>query len=247
MSDLPPLSRNAVAEGLDGKGRAADMLTDWFDNTCRVVHDLALGASHSSDGPGQRNAVSDPTGNTATAPPDPLAGLEARWYAALNDLLAVSFDLLGGNTPRDAAQQARSLAAHIRARSVSQPVLRRLNAVRIELEHVIYECVPTDRETAEEELREKHYLTTQAECCQACESPAGPTSDGREVKITAGLCRPGCYQLERDRRNAGRWTDRASFCNDVKQDVARGLLDRQASPLWRTASLPVMHEPDRTA
>lgn len=66
------LSPSRVADVCD---TTAALLDEHGADTTRRVHDLALGASSTNTGPGQRNAVSDPTGSAAIAPPDRLAGL----------------------------------------------------------------------------------------------------------------------------------------------------------------------------
>lgn len=235
------LTASRVADELD---RTARLLEAHGADTTRRVHDLALGAGGSS-GPGQRNAISDPTGTAAIAPPDRLAGLEARWIKALAAI---------GVTPRHIAAASGRLSMRAlqitdpRSVFASQAMLKNMHWVSLEIDHIIYECIPLDREQAEEELREKAHALVEAECCQACESPTGPSTKAGipDTRIVSGLCRPGCYDTERRQVQRGEWEDRAAFIAYAKANVARGDLVRPASPLWRTA-VPTIHEGDPAA
>lgn len=238
------LTASRVADELD---RTARLLEAHGADTTRRVHDLALGAGGSS-GPGQRNAVSDPTGSAAIAPPDRLAGLEHRWTAALARLRTEAYALDVINNRPEA--HAHGLASLLRTPGSQEPkaVLSRLHSLSLEIDHIIYECIPLDREQADEELREKAHALVEAECCQACESPTGPSTKAGipDTRIVSGLCRPGCYDTERRQVQRGEWEDRAAFIAYAKANVARGDLVRPASPLWRTA-VPTIHEGDPAA
>src|SRR5690606_32430157 len=160
------LSPSRVATMLD---QTAALLAEHGAATTRRVHDLALGATHHAGGPGQRNAISDPTGPTAINPPDPLAALERRRLLAIADLGAIA-----PSQPREGTQEARTAA---RLRDTAQRLnegdrrllgwLHELNRIAWELQHVIYECMPMDREQAEEELRERDHLAHRAKDCDA--------------------------------------------------------------------------------
>ena len=244
------LTASRVADELD---RTARLLEAHGADTTRRVHDLALGAGGSS-GPGQRNAVSDPTGTAAIAPPDRLAGLHARWKDALTTL---HWFARSGRAPVSmawserhsdmAARNARDLAQFFRKPGIGGAI-DRIHRVSLEIDHIIYECIPLDREQADEELREKAHALVEAECCQACESPTGPSTKAGipDTRIVSGLCRPGCYDTERRQVQRGEWEDRAAFIAYAKANVARGDLVRPASPLWRTA-VPTIHEGDPAA
>lgn len=238
------LTADRVADELD---RTAALLDEHGTNTTRRVHDLSHGAG-GSGGPGQRNAISDPTGSTAIAPPDPLAQLETRWQRALARLIIEAND--AGCHVSTSGERSRGIAASLRYPNPTPPqtALRRLHSLSLELDHIIYECVPIDRERAEEELREKDYLTRNAECCQACESITGDSTDPLIVstRIVSGLCRPGCYDTEARQIQRGTYTGRADFITNTKTGVARGEIHRTASPLWCTA-VPVIHEGDPAA
>lgn len=106
---------------------------------------------------------------------------------------------------------------------------------------ILHLCRPISRETADKILEAEQRVTLDAGYCQACESPAGPTPDGDTITLHAGLCRPGCYDIERRRVAKGTFTDRASFCADIVAGVTRGEIHRPASPRYRTA-VPVLHE-----
>lgn len=238
------LTAERVADELD---RTARLLEQHGADTTRRVHDLAHGASGTS-GPGQRNAISDPTGTAAIAPPDRLAGLETRWTKAINDLKFQGW-LCGAHLPAEsAAPHARACETALRKGLGLDGWIKQLHAISLEIDHIIYECIPIDAEAANEELREKAHALVLAECCQACESPTGPsTKEGiPDTRISSGLCRPGCYEVERRQVERGQWVDRATFIARVKGDVTRGLLKRPASPLWRTA-VPIIHEGDPAA
>lgn len=109
------------------------------------------------------------------------------------------------------------------------------------LTDIIHLCRPITREVADKILGDEKRAVLDAGYCQACESPVGPTPDGTDIVLHAGLCRPGCYDIERRRVAKGTFVDRASFCADVKQGVARGEIIRLASPLFGT-SRPLVHE-----
>lgn len=244
------LSASRVADELD---RTARLLEQHGADTTRRVHDLALGSS-GSGGPGQRNAISDPTGTAATSEPDRLAGLEQRWLEALTTLhwfaragrAPVSWDW-SEQFAEMAAGNARCMADFMRQSGVGGAI-ERLHGVSLEIDHIIYETIPTDREEAAEELREKHYAATSAECCQACESVTGPSTDPKipSTRIVSGLCRPGCYDMEKRQEQRGQYIDRATFIDHTRAGVARGEIVRPASPLWRTA-VPTIHEGDPAA
>lgn len=231
------LSPSRVATMLD---QTAALLAEHGSATTRRVHDLALGATHHTDGPGQRNSISDPTGNSALAPPDPLAGLEARWHRAhlaMQDM-ALEHTVLGIDTEACCRNLARITDG------IAPKPLAELVRLCHELQHVMFETVPMDREQADEELREKSYLERRSEC-ECCESPTGPAvQEGRpDTVLSAGLCRPGCYEAEKKQVQRGTYIDRATFVTNMRAGIARGEIYRPASPYWAT-NRPVIHEGD---
>lgn len=239
------LSASGVADELD---RTSKLLAEHAVGTTQRVHDLALGASSASDFGGASTMAAhenDPTGEAATSPPDRFADLETRWVKALTNLRVEAWPVTG---PPHA--HARALAAWLRSGGAqpSNTALRRLHGLSVEIDHIIYETIPTDREEAAEELREKHYAATSAECCQACESVTGPSTDPKipSTRIVSGLCRPGCYDMEKRQEQRGQYIDRATFIDHTRAGVARGEIVRPASPLWRTA-VPTIHEGDPAA
>lgn len=217
---MTQLSPSRVATMLD---QTAALLAEHGAATTRRAHDLALGATHHSDGPGQRNAISDPTGTAATTPPDPLAGLERRWLLAMADLGAIA-----PPQPREGTQEARTAA---RLRDTAQRLnegdrrllgwLHELNRIAWELQHVIYECLPMDREQAHEELLERKHdnLNRAFPDCRACGVPIDKPENRK-----LGLYDQWCYKrIDRWRQvNPGLAIDdhHAEFCEWIRHHIA---------------------------
>lgn len=141
------LSASGVADELD---RTSKLLAEHAVGTTQRVHDLALGASSASDFGGASTMAAhenDPTGEAATSPPDRFADLETRWVKALTNLRVEAWPVTG---PPHA--HARALAAWLRSGGAqpSNMALRRLHGLSVEIDHIIYETIPTDREEAAE-------------------------------------------------------------------------------------------------
>lgn len=220
------LTADRVADELT---RTAALLDEHGADTTRRVHDLALGAS-GTGGPGQRNAISDPTGTAATNEPDRLAGLEQRWHKALRNLAteASTLDVIS-NHPQT---HAHALAAWLRTEGgvPGLPVLRRLHSVSLEIDYIIYECVPIDREQAQEELREREYQKHRADDCRACGVPIDKPENRK-----LGMYDQWCYKRipQWQRANPGLPIDdhHAAFCQYIRERIAQRMIgfDRPAS------------------
>lgn len=214
--------------------RTGDWLAQHGDRTTAIVADWAAGPT-GSGGPGQINAVSDPTGNTATGDRDPLTQLQTRWIIAVNTLGALHIAYANGRHNDKPATAAHALAMWIRASKPQQRSIHRVYVACTEIEHIIYETMPMDIEAANEEIREKQHLANRATDCQACESPAD--------RIKSGLCIQ-CYNLEQQWIGRGRadMADRAAVIAAIVGGVSRGEIKRPASPHWLVAVPKVQHE-----
>lgn len=191
--------------------RTAD-LVERHPDTPTLLAEWARGGGGGGSGPGQKGAISDPTGSAATAGDDVWVTLLGRWRVASMYL-----------SPQGAAYMLRGWSTH--TARMDQQTLRMWWHRCCELDHIVYETVPMDREAAEELLREEQFLASRSKDCQACESPA-------EV-IKAGLCVP-CYEMERKMIQRGRvdMADRVAFVAHVVAGVGRGEIQRPASPYW---------------
>lgn len=193
--------------------------------------------------------TSDPTSNAALAELDRLER-EARRHATPGPsnlplhprsvlhrwVLAVGY--IGRPVPDSLRTYARTLDG---LHDPNQDTCNRLHQSAKTITDIIHLCRPINHEAAAKLLEDEQRATLASGYCQACESPFGPTSDGGEVKQKAGLCWPGCYDIERRHVAAGRFVDRATFCVGIKAGVTRGEIVREASPLYRTA-VPMLHE-----
>lgn len=241
------LSPSRVADIL---ATTAQLLHEHGPATTRRVHELSLAAGGSSDGRSSQGDHSDPTYRQATTH-DPLSGLQGAWEARNRDLWGywapttplASMGRLGGYGGIWAVHACQLFAQRVRCGALNPPpTIGQLFDTACRIQDLIYEAMPIDREAAEEELREADYLARRSDYCAACESPI----DGTTVKNVSGLCRPGCYDLEQRQIQRGRYIDRATFIDTTRAGVARGEIDRPASPYWRTA-VPIVHEGEPAA
>lgn len=131
---------------------------------------------------------------------------------------------------------AATLRTDAGAHDLSEHRMNVLHQSARTLTNVLHLCRPIPRDIADKILENEARVTLDAGYCQACESPAGG-----DVRLHAGLCRPGCYDREKRQEQAGTYIDRATFCAAIKAGVARGEIVREASPLYRTA-VPTVHE-----
>lgn len=199
--------------------RTAALLDEHGANTERTIADWAAGGTSSSGGPGQVNAISDPTGNAATGEPDPLAGLWARWQR--NKAALVMWGGLVGE--REPAARLRYHADRADTPpKYRQELLSGLWAICCEFDHIIYEALPMDREAANELLAEERYLALPKDCL-ACESPT--------PELRSGYC-DGCRKRRTrfDELHPGEEFDTNAFKAWIVADIAAGLISRPASP-----------------
>ena len=225
------LTADRVADELT---RTAALLAAHGADTTRRVHDLALGAS-GTGGPGQRNAISDPTGTAATNEPVRLAGLEQRWHKALRNLAteASTLDVIS-NHPQTHAHALASWCRRGRIGNLNRKPdpadLEHFHAISLEIDHIIYACVPIDRERAQEELREREYQKHRADDCRACGVPIDKPENRK-----LGMYDQWCYKRipQWQRANPGLPIDdhHAAFCQYIRERIAQRMIgfDRPAS------------------
>lgn len=212
------------------------------------------------NGPGQKGAVSRPTQHNALALAamhrcEPynehcercVAALAGRWHLAQRTIRSVSQDVMGNAAKGLPTASLCRLLAHLTAR-IPGPGRHRLNRACLDLAAIADEATPLTIEQAQALLAKRAVLARRAECCQACESPTGESTDPKipSTRIVSGLCKPGCHEMEDSQMRRGRYIDRPTFIAQVQADVTRGILHRPASPLWRTA-VPTIHEGDDAA
>ncbi len=104
--------------------------------------------------------------------------------------------------------------------------------------NLIHMCRPLSPDVAAKMLAEEEHGKNRAECCRACESPTGPSLvEGKpNTKIVSGMCKPGCYEVMKDHERRGIYIDDATFVSHIVGGVARGEINRPASPYWMSTA-----------
>lgn len=207
--------------------RVADLHEQWAGYVNRVIHEFRAGIS-SGGGPGQRNAVSDPTlalvlGRLAGG--DPLDQLHDQWIHATTSIDA----LIGTPIPT----RLRWLANDDDSRALRRMVWPHAR----KLERIIDLARPMSQELAEKIIAEEAALTMEASYCRACRTP--------EDRLKSALCQ-ACYSQRR------RWLDLAetemaddhAFDQRIQAGVRQGIIFRMASPLWCKDRPRHVHEDD---
>lgn len=213
--------------------RTAKLIDEHGAATERTIADWAQGVPPSGGGPGQINAISDPTGNAATGLPDPLADLWRRWNVNLSRLNWLMPHSTTRTFPTKPPERLRFLADDVGAVKSSNWFLAALWAICLEFDHIIYEALPMDREAAAELLREQAYLELPKDC-MSCESP---TPELRSGKCDA--CRKRVTKWHES--HPGEEFDEAAFKAWIARDIAAGVIQRPASP-FSPVKTPRVHE-----